>query len=64
MLSALPALHAIWDAADGAQGYEGEGGPAKWGEMDAANKVCSIGSQQSPIDIFAHPCTKSANQSF
>jgi carbonic anhydrase len=31
--------------------YEGEGGPAKWGDLDAANKVCTIGSQQSPIDI-------------
>lgn len=31
--------------------YEGDGGPAKWGDLDAANKVCSIGSQQSPIDI-------------
>lgn len=33
--------------------YEGAGGPAKWGDLDAANKVCSIGSQQSPIDIGA-----------
>ncbi|MDB5602328.1 MAG: acaP [Xanthobacteraceae bacterium] len=32
-------------------GYEGEAGPAKWGDVDAASKVCSIGSQQSPIDI-------------
>lgn len=34
--------------------YEGAGGPAKWGDLDAANKACSIGSQQSPIDID-HP---------
>jgi carbonic anhydrase len=33
--------------------YEGDHGPAKWGEMDAANQVCGIGSQQSPIDIGA-----------
>jgi carbonic anhydrase len=33
--------------------YEGDGGPAKWGDLDAANKVCAIGSQQSPIDIGA-----------
>ncbi len=33
--------------------YEGDGGPAKWGDLDAADKVCSIGSQQSPIDIGA-----------
>lgn len=33
--------------------YEGDHGPAKWGDLDAANKVCAIGSQQSPIDIGA-----------
>ena len=40
-------------AAEGAPhwSYEGATGPAKWGDLDAANKVCSIGSQQSPIDI-------------
>lgn len=39
-------------AAEGAHwSYEGEGGPAKWGDLDAASKVCTIGSQQSPIDI-------------
>jgi carbonic anhydrase len=31
--------------------YEGGSGPAKWGDLDAANKVCTIGLQQSPIDI-------------
>jgi carbonic anhydrase len=31
--------------------YEGAGGPAKWGDLDAANKACSLGAQQSPIDI-------------
>ena len=34
--------------------YEGEAGPAKWGDLDAANKACGIGAQQSPIDI-EHP---------
>jgi carbonic anhydrase len=39
-------------AAEGAHwSYEGENGPAKWGDLDAASKVCAIGSQQSPIDI-------------
>ncbi len=39
-------------AAEGAHwSYEGAGGPAKWGDLDAANKVCAIGAQQSPIDI-------------
>ena len=33
--------------------YEGVGGPAQWGDLDSANKACSLGSQQSPIDIEA-----------
>ena len=32
-------------------GYEGGDGPAHWGEIDAASKVCVVGTQQSPIDI-------------
>jgi carbonic anhydrase len=31
--------------------YEGETGPDKWGSLDAENAVCSVGGQQSPIDI-------------
>jgi carbonic anhydrase len=39
-------------AAEGAHwGYEGEQGPSHWGDLDVASKACSIGSQQSPIDI-------------
>jgi carbonic anhydrase len=39
-------------AAEGAHwSYEGTGAPAKWGDLDAANKACAIGQQQSPIDI-------------
>lgn len=39
-------------AAEGAHwSYEGATGPAHWGEVDAASKVCSVGSQQSPIDV-------------
>jgi len=33
--------------------YEGEAGPAHWGDLDKANAVCSAGSQQSPLDIAA-----------
>ena len=41
-------------AAEGAHwSYEGTSGPAKWGDVDAASKVCTIGLQQSPIDIVA-----------
>ncbi|MBK5960096.1 carbonate dehydratase [Rhodoplanes elegans] len=32
-------------------GYEGAGGPSHWGDLDAASKVCSVGAQQSPIDV-------------
>jgi carbonic anhydrase len=38
--------HAHWS-------YEGDSGPAKWGDLDAADKVCAVGGQQSPIDITA-----------
>ena len=31
--------------------YEGATGPDKWGNLDAANGMCSIGSQESPLDI-------------
>src|SRR5262245_1611583 len=31
--------------------YEGADGPAKWGDLDAANRACSVGQQQSPVDI-------------
>ena len=32
--------------------YQGTNdGPAKWGDLDSANRACSAGVQQSPIDI-------------
>ena len=31
--------------------YEGASGPDKWGDLDVASKVCSVGGQQSPIDV-------------
>ncbi len=37
--------------ADAHWSYEGSDGPAKWGDLDAANRACSAGVQQSPIDI-------------
>jgi carbonic anhydrase len=40
----LAADHAGWS-------YGSTDGPAKWGDLDAANRVCSVGDQQSPIDI-------------
>jgi carbonic anhydrase len=38
-------------AADAHWTYEGHGGPDQWSELDAANRVCSAGAQQSPVDI-------------
>jgi len=31
--------------------YGGDTGPEQWGDMEAGNKVCSMGFQQSPIDL-------------
>ena len=31
--------------------YEGSNGPAEWGALDADDKACGVGLQQSPIDI-------------
>jgi carbonic anhydrase len=38
-------------AADAHWTYEGVDGPARWADADSANRVCSVGNQQSPIDI-------------
>jgi carbonic anhydrase len=38
-------------AADAHWSYEGATGPDRWGELDAASRVCSAGAQQSPVDI-------------
>jgi carbonic anhydrase len=38
------AQHAHWN-------YEDATGPDKWGSLDAANRMCSTGTQQSPVDI-------------
>src|SRR5262249_18503053 len=51
-MALCPLCAATGVAAEGAHwSYEGARGPAKWGQVDAASKVCAIGSQQSPIDI-------------
>lgn len=38
-------------AAPGHWSYGGEGGPAHWSDLSAANKPCGTGQQQSPIDL-------------
>jgi carbonic anhydrase len=35
----------------GAWSYEGANGPADWGKNDPAARVCSLGDQQSPVDL-------------
>lgn len=33
--------------------YEGHGGPDDWGDLSGDFKTCSVGTQQSPIDLSA-----------
>ena len=43
-LAVCPVCTTVGFAAEGAHwSYEGTGGPAKWGDLDAANKACSFG---------------------
>jgi carbonic anhydrase len=46
-----PVCTKVGFAADAHWGYEGAAGPEKWGDLDAASKACSVGGQQSPIDV-------------
>lgn len=32
-------------------GYTGEGAPDRWGELAGDNKLCAVGTRQSPVDI-------------
>jgi carbonic anhydrase len=32
-------------------GYEGDGGPEQWAELDEAYEACATGSEQSPVDL-------------
>jgi len=32
-------------------GYQGEDGPAHWAELSADFRTCSIGTQQTPVDL-------------
>lgn len=50
-LALCPLCASAGRAAEHHWSYEGDGGPDKWGRLDAADAACSIGSQQSPIDI-------------
>ena len=51
-LLACPVCAATASAADGPHWeYEGDHGAAKWGDMDSKFKACSVGAEQSPIDL-------------
>jgi carbonic anhydrase len=51
-LALCPLCAAKTFAADTHWSYEGTAdGPAKWGDLDPANRACSLGVQQSPVDI-------------
>jgi carbonic anhydrase len=50
-LALCPLCAATSRGADTHWSYEGVTGPDKWGSLDAANGMCSTGTQQSPIDI-------------
>ena len=50
-LALCPLCASTGSAADAHWSYEGAGGPDKWGDLDPANRFCSAGSQQSPLDI-------------
>jgi carbonic anhydrase len=53
-LALCPVCTKLGFAAEGAHwSYEGAAGPDHWGDLDAASRVCSAGSQQSPVDISA-----------
>jgi carbonic anhydrase len=38
-------------AAEAHWSYQGDDGPEKWGDLDANSKSCSVGAQQSPLNI-------------
>ena len=50
-LASCPTCARTLFAAEAHWSYEGSTGPDNWGAIAAANRMCSIGSQQSPIDI-------------
>lgn len=51
-LALCPLCAASGRAAEGPHwSYEGHGGPDNWGSLGAANNVCKLGTQQSPVDI-------------
>lgn len=51
-LAACPVCSGAARAAEGAHWtYEGHGGPQEWGSLEKGFAACSVGSQQSPINL-------------
>ena len=50
-LAACPACASIARASGAPHWNYGDEGPEKWAELDPANRVCSSGEQQSPVDL-------------
>lgn len=50
-LLACPVCAAVARAEGPHWEYEQHGGAAKWGELDESYKACSLGTEQSPIDL-------------
>ena len=51
LLIAVPVVRSQQGAAPVHWTYEGDEGPAHWGDLDASYSACKTGQQQSPIDI-------------
>jgi carbonic anhydrase len=63
-LALCPLCASVGFAAEHHWTYEGEAGPDKWGSLDTADQACSIGSQQSPIDISGAIAAKQSTLRF
>jgi carbonic anhydrase len=51
LVVAVTAMPAQDTGHDHAWSYEGENGPAHWGDLEPAFSACKVGKEQSPIDI-------------
>lgn len=52
--SVAPTMTTSAAQADDVQwGYEGEGAPENWGELDPDYEMCGIGMEQSPVDLVS-----------
>lgn len=59
-LALCPLCATTSSASETSWSYEGATGPERWGGLDPASATCSVGDQQSPIDITAPVVTRQA----